>query len=138
MILFRCKLSLDHHAIKKNSREIMRNRDGRPFLGKSRDLAIAEQILIRKLMIEKYKAKMQDPITCDIQISFIFGFKNYFTKKGERNKKLGDLSNLYQLPEDCLTKAGIILDDNQIQSHDGSRRLPGDENYLIIIIEDFT
>jgi len=34
-----------------------------------------------------------------------------------------DLSNLYQLPEDVMQKAGIIEDDQQIESHDGSRRV---------------
>lgn len=33
-----------------------------------------------------------------------------------------DLSNLYQLPEDVLQRVGIIEDDQQIWSHDGSRR----------------
>ena len=36
---------------------------------------------------------------------------------------LPDLSNLYQMPEDLLEQAGIIEDDNQIESHDGSRRI---------------
>jgi|GEM_PF-3475371 len=34
-----------------------------------------------------------------------------------------DLSNLYCGPEDWLQKARIITDDNQIESHDGSRRI---------------
>lgn len=31
-----------------------------------------------------------------------------------------DLSNLYQLPEDAMQAAGVIVDDNLIKSHDGS------------------
>ena len=33
-----------------------------------------------------------------------------------------DASNLYQAPEDALQAAGVLLDDWQIESHDGSRR----------------
>jgi len=33
-----------------------------------------------------------------------------------------DSSNLYQLPEDVLQAAGVLVDDYQIESHDGSRR----------------
>jgi Holliday junction resolvase RusA-like endonuclease len=34
-----------------------------------------------------------------------------------------DASNLYQLPEDLLQSAGILADDRQVESHDGSRRV---------------
>jgi len=34
-----------------------------------------------------------------------------------------DASNLYQLPEDLLEAAGILEDDRQVESHDGSRRV---------------
>lgn len=36
---------------------------------------------------------------------------------------LPDASNLYQLPEDMLEAAGVIVDDRQIESHDGSARV---------------
>jgi Holliday junction resolvase RusA-like endonuclease len=36
---------------------------------------------------------------------------------------LPDASNLYQFPEDMLEAAGILADDRQIESHDGSRRI---------------
>jgi len=39
------------------------------------------------------------------------------------NENLPDLSNLYQMPEDLLEQAGVIENDNQIESHDGSRRI---------------
>jgi Holliday junction resolvase RusA-like endonuclease len=34
-----------------------------------------------------------------------------------------DLSNLYQAPEDVLEDCRIFADDNQIEAHDGSRRI---------------
>ena len=36
---------------------------------------------------------------------------------------LPDASNLYQAPEDCLQAAGILANDRQVESHDGSRRI---------------
>ena len=39
------------------------------------------------------------------------------------NENLPDASNLYQMPEDLLGVAGIIEDDRQVESHDGSRRV---------------
>lgn len=49
-------------------------------------------------------------------------------------KTIGDLSNLYQLPEDCLEKAGIIANDTLIMAHDYSRRLPAEKNELEIYV----
>lgn len=40
-----------------------------------------------------------------------------------QDKRRRDLSNLYQGVEDAMQKAGIIDDDRQIVSHDGSRKL---------------
>ena len=39
------------------------------------------------------------------------------------NENLPDASNLYQMPEDLLEAAGVIEDDRQVESHDGSRRV---------------
>lgn len=92
--------------------------------------------MCQRLMIEKLKARI-DTITCDINLKLIFYFPKtvYFTKKGERNQKLPDLSNLYQGPEDCLQKMQIINNDNQVISHDGSRRAwINDSQYWLEIV----
>lgn len=137
-LLFKASINVDHHAIKKNSRCILRNRaTNRPFIGKSTALTVAEKILITRLMQIKLAQRLYEPITCDVQCTLLFYFSNYWIKKNSekrRSKKLGDLSNLYQLPEDCLVKAGILIDDSIIQSHDGSRILPSDVNKLEIFI----
>ena len=39
------------------------------------------------------------------------------------NDNLPDASNLYQMPEDLLESAGVLENDRQIDSHDGSRRV---------------
>lgn len=36
-----------------------------------------------------------------------------------------DLSNIYAAVEDMLQKLGVIKDDGQVQSHDGSRKILG-------------
>ena len=75
---------------------------------------------------------------------FRFYFKNYYTKPKRkadpirRSLTLGDLSNLYQLPEDCMVSAGILENDAYIISHDGSRRLPSPngKDFLEIFVID--
>jgi Holliday junction resolvase RusA-like endonuclease len=138
MTLFKCSLLLDHHAIKKNSREIHRNwKTGQPFIGKNQKLTVAENILLTKLIYMRNKHRIFEPISEDIQVKFIFYCKNYYTKKNERSKNLPDLENLISLPQDCLQKAEIILNDRLIQSLDGSRIKPGEENRLDIEITKF-
>lgn len=119
----------------------MSNWNGR--ISKNRELSVAESVMLQRLHIARLKSGLKEPINQDILVRFSFFFKNYWTKprsKKEiprRSEKLGDLSNLYQLPEDCLTKSLIIRDDCLICSHDGSRRLPGQENGLEIVIYAF-
>lgn len=61
-----------------------------------------------------------------------------------------DLSNLYQIVEDCLqatkysktgklrsTGAGVIKDDHQIKAHDWSRIVIGDETKLHLYLLDY-
>jgi hypothetical protein len=40
-----------------------------------------------------------------------------------RSENIPDLSNLYEMPQDLLQEAGVLLNDRQIESHDGSRRV---------------
>jgi Holliday junction resolvase RusA-like endonuclease len=54
---------------------------------------------------------------------FYYPKERFFTKQRRPSLTLPDLSNLYELPQDALTKAGIIEDDWQIKSHDKSRIL---------------
>lgn len=90
-----------------------------------------------RLTLEKLKQRIDEPITKDLNAKFTFFFPKtvYFTKKGARNQKLPDLSNLYELPQDVLQNVGIILNDTNICSHDGSRRAPTDDPKYFIEIE---
>lgn len=139
--LFKCRIKVSRHSSKKNEKEPARAR-GRSYIRKTEAARHVEGLLIRAFNIEKIKQRIDDPIDCDIQAVFTFYFPKsvYFTKKGKRSHKLPDLSNLYQLPEDILQRTGIIVNDTQIESHDGSRRAPidGVEYWLEIKILKFT
>lgn len=138
---FICSFYIDvsAHLTKKNNRPIYRNgKSGALFLGKNLKLQSAERDMLMQMVKIRDQKKLK---TIDYPIwsvfRFIFPREKYFTKKGHRNKKLPDLSNLYQLPEDLLQKANIITDDNLISSHDFSRRVPGDKYLLEIHLLKF-
>lgn len=146
-MIFRCIIQVEDHVVKKNGRNIFVNkRTGQLFPGKSSRLVKAENNLVKEFRDQWWQWKNTDPdrvatpINYPINVMMLFYFNkaHYYTKKGNINKKLPDLSNLYQLPEDCLQKAGVIENDHYICGHDGSRRLPTqselDPSYLELII----
>lgn len=101
---------------------------------RSQEAINAEEFLIAALRQTHFK----EIIRGDIRVKFTFTFANYFTKKMERAKTILDLDNCIALPMDALTKSGIIDDDQQVCSFDGSRRKPGLENILEIEIFRFS
>ena len=120
---------------KKNSRPIHLNRKtGVRFIGKSAALAAGEQWLKLNFLKARHAAQISFPIHRDVHVAFFFTFKDFYSKDGYRRKTIPDLSNLVQAPEDALQQAGIIKDDGQIVSLDGSRRLPGKENILEVFL----
>lgn len=130
MKIFSCKVEVFKHAVKKNGRNFNRT-TGRPF--KSEDLRLAEKILASKFYMLKNTAKpLPDDHFINAEFLFYFPESHFFTKKGKVNQKLPDLSNLYELPQDCLQAAGIIQNDTLINSHDGSARLPHDSDKYIL------
>lgn len=131
-------IPVESHVTKKNNRPIMRTGGGRgkTFIGKSNRLRNAEMhynIVLRRQAEDQHIEKAFDE---PLWIIFHFFIKpeDYFTKKGQVSLTLPDLSNLYQLPEDCLQKSGIIKNDSLIHSHDLSRRLVSDDSRLEIFI----
>lgn len=142
-LLFYAKIPVADHFSKKNSNRFNTN-TGRTYRD-SRSNQI-ETHLMRELRRNAIDQKINEPIRCHMHAMFLFYFSNFFTKKSlkatrknpkpipERNQNVPDQSNLYQGVEDCLQKIGIIEDDNLIESHDGSRRLPGDTNCIEIFI----
>lgn len=134
-ILFQAKFEVPYHAVKKNNKNIFFNKKtGRSFISSNAKVLLAENDLTKRF----YLLKSCETITSYVHIKMIFTFENgsFFTKKGERNKRLPDLSNLYQIVEDSLQKAGVIANDHLIESHDGSRRVAGDKTTLEVVIYD--
>jgi Holliday junction resolvase RusA-like endonuclease len=140
-ILFHARFDCEYgHVVKKNNRPIWRGR-----LGKSKKLQCAEQWMEFQLKRSKLNSGFSDPISTDVWCIFIFYFKNYYTKpkkKGDlprRSLTLGDQSNLYQLPEDCMVETGILSNDAYICSHDLSRRLPSPNgrDFIDIFVIDY-
>ena len=135
-LIFAAQIQVNSHVVKKNSRPILHNRRTRkPFIGKSSILSASEAVLTAELRSIANKLKLYSPFTGDVHAMFIFQFNDYYTKDGVRRRNLPDLSNLIELPQDCLQRAGIIDNDTQIVSLDGSRRVPGVTNQLIIVLK---
>lgn len=133
--MFKCKVLVQRHSSKKNEK-VTRRRGNKTFIGKSDRAKQAEDWLILKLRSEKLKQRI-DTITDDLNAKFTFYFPEsvYYTKKGDRSKKLPDLSNLLELPQDVMQKIQIIENDTQICSHDGSRRAVSHDNNYYLEIE---
>ena len=136
-VLFHCKFPVPYHGIKKNNKQIAYNRaTGRSFIRSSDKALFLQNWLTQKLTVEKLKQRI-DTITQDVNIKFIFHIPEsvYYTKQGVRSKKVADISNLYELPQDVLQKTKIIENDSQVESHDGSRRKPIKDNTAWLEIE---
>lgn len=67
-------------------------------------------------------------ISCNIMLLCFFNFSS--------RRSLPDLSNCYGGPEDALQKAGVVVNDRQVKSHDGSRiRLCDEDSVEIFVFE---
>lgn len=138
--LFHCYVPVNKHVVKKNSRPILRNRrTGKSFPGKSTELRSAENHLINSFRLEILRRQNFKTIDKLVWAVFIFHFpqESYFNKKGELSGKLPDLSNLYELPQDCLESSQVIANDRLICSHDLSRRLPSDRYGLEVFLFEY-
>lgn len=140
-------IDVQSHVVKKNNRPIMQAfRPGggrRPLIGKSAKLVSAENHLSLEIKRQAVRQQLVSPLKCRLWVIFHFYFTEdaFFChdKKGNPLKDkvqltLPDLSNLYELPQDCLQRCGVIYNDSQIESHDLSRRLVGPKNKLEIFI----
>lgn len=142
--LFHFHMKVPKHVVKKNRRPIKRNwATGKPFLGKSLELSCAESKLEDLLRIKIMREPAFKTIAVPVWCVFLFYFpaEDFVVKKGKRKGKLSgrlpDLSNLIEMPQDALQKAGVIENDNLICSLDLSRRLPGDRASLEIFIFEY-
>ena len=136
-ILFKCIIEVTRHGVKKNGKQIFKNRaTGQRFIASNSKSKHLENLLNAYLLREKLKARL-DTIDCDINACMIFYYPEsvYFTKAGKRSNKVADLSNLYESVQDAMQKVGIIRNDSLICGHDGSKRLPISDNKYFLKIE---
>lgn len=131
-------IPVGHHVVKKNNRPI-HVQGGRPVIGKSPELRVAEEYLTLHLKSQSNSQGITRPYREDLWLiaHFYFKLEHYITHKGERKKSMGDLDNLLCLPIDCMQSAGIIFNDSQICSLDLSRRLVGPETRLELFLLKF-
>jgi Holliday junction resolvase RusA-like endonuclease len=100
-----------------------------PFVATASSESRAENLLVLHLRQRARQLHLDSAISNPMWAVFHFVYpkSEYFTAKGTVSKRLADLSNLIQGPEDALQKAGIIESDRLIERLDGSMRLWHDE-----------
>lgn len=129
--IYTAELKLAKHLSKKNSRPIYKRGKGH-FLGKSAQLHLIEKYMTQMFMVAAVKQGIKEPLDCRLHIKLTFLFEN------KKSFILCDLSNLYELPQDCLQEAGVIKSDRLVFSHDGSRKILGTETVLKVEIFNYT
>ena len=103
-----------HPPVLKNSKQIIFNRrTGKRMVIPNKAYAVIANAAIWEI---KSAWRAKPPIIVDVHLRLLFGIACF-----ESSKSRADLSNLYQGPEDWLEGAGVIANDRQIRSHDGSR-----------------
>jgi len=138
--LFHARIEVGNHVVKKNGKTIKqrRNRAGgfQKYIGNTQAQINAQDFLVLELRRRTADIGFGEPLTNSLWAMFLFFYPKdrFFTRDGKLSRKLPDLSNLYELPQDALQKAGVIKNDNLIRSHDLSRILPSpDENHYVEI-----
>ena len=124
---FHAVIPVERHRTKKNGKMSIK---GRVITKPEARKAEKAMVDILSLMRNQLGTTLEG----SLHAQFVFTFKDYYKKDGQRRKTLPDLSNLIELPQDALEKAGIIKNDTDIVSLDGSRRLPGSNNFLTITL----
>lgn len=96
---------------KKNQMQMARTKSGRFF-------PVPSAAYRKWLTLAKQQISGPDRLNIDEPIHLrIIAFRH--------TKRNIDLSNIYAAVEDMLQKLGVIKDDGQVQSHDGSRKILG-------------
>lgn len=110
-------------GIKKNGKRLFVSRYGKPGLASSENYKIWHKSATLQLLQAKALSQHPMPITHPISLKCIFHFPDH---RGEP-----DLSNCFQGLEDILQEIGIIENDRQVYSFDGSTKVFGSDDYYI-------
>jgi Holliday junction resolvase RusA-like endonuclease len=102
-------------VVLKNAKRMVTNKKtGRKFPISSAKVQKYNKHAIPQIQAQKQYATINQPI--HLRMKFYGAWKR-------SGGNIPDLSNLYEAPQDLLTKCGIIADDRIVDSHDGSRRI---------------
>lgn len=98
---------------KKNSQQIVMIK-GRPRIIQSKAYSAYEKVALRQIAAQIGEGFEVMSGTYNVQCLFYMA-----------TRRKTDLTNLLEAADDCLVRAGVLLDDNNtvIASHDGSRVL---------------
>jgi len=135
MKVFELLIEVKEHAVQKNRQQIRFSKSTRRrFIAKSDQAQRAANELTQKLLIYKLQNKIET-IDFDVTAKFVFYYpqSKFFTKKGVRSKNLADVSNLIELPQDCLQKSKILADDNLICTVEAKRGISTDDRHLMYV-----
>lgn len=99
---------------KKTSQRILRNRaTGKPFVMSADGQAKYQKFATQVLHLQALNQGLREPIQGPVWVEAVFWLD------ADRH---ADLTNLEQMVGDCLQGAGVIANDSQIHSWDGSRK----------------
>jgi Holliday junction resolvase RusA-like endonuclease len=135
MKVFELLIEVEKHVVQKNRQQIRFSKSKRRrFIAKSDQAQRAANELTQRLLIYKLQNRLET-IDFDVTAEFIFYYpqSKFFTKKGVRSKNLADVSNLIELPQDCLQKSKILADDNLICKVEAKRGISENESHIIYV-----
>lgn len=133
-LLFHFITEVSGFSSKKNNKSIYRGKGGRPFIATNSKYKALDDILVLHLRRRAAELHLVKTISHPVRCVFHFFSPSWVTKRGTINRRAGDLSNLFLGPEDALQKAGIIDDDSQILSYDGSRKILSQDTKIEIYL----
>lgn len=139
-LLFQVSIVVNKHVSKKNDKEIRMNPlNGKRYIGTRKKTADELSLMSNALLNHIIDLGGHSfPLKGLLQVKLLFHYPDTLVRKRKtmpdlmkQCEKVIDLSNLIQGVEDCLQSAGVIKDDKQIESYDGSRRIYGSKEHLI-------
>ncbi len=112
--LFKATIPVQGHASKKNNWQIQYNRKTQQrYIGADSRTKKAADLLLLQLRQRAIDDGITEPLKGRMRGLFLFGFprEKFYTSDLKESQNMGDCSNLVQIVEDCLQKAGIIEND---------------------------
>jgi Holliday junction resolvase RusA-like endonuclease len=114
-LLVKLKITGQPVVLKNNKMIAFNRKTGGRFIKSNARVDAYERVALLQL---RSQWKNKSPITVPVGIKLTF-----YGAWHRVSENIPDISNLYEAPQDLLQKAGVLLNDRQIEHHDGSRRV---------------